>query len=253
MRSLWRPRRTGLALIGLLLAAGCMMRPDPSLHVAAASSLAPPFDELSEVWAGEAIVLSYGASVDLAQQIRNGAPYDVFASADPALIEELASEGLLERTEHRVFAFGELGLVVVEDLRLDLPRGLALLSDPTLAVIAIADPEHAPFGSAARQALQTAGLWEPLERKIVFGGSARHALELVQTGNAQAGLIPVSLLSGNALPWIRVPLDLYQRPAYAIGVLASSDKPDQALRFLESLRGEVALEILTSHGLSPAP
>ncbi len=214
------------------------MGPDPSLHVAAASSLAPAFDELAEVWASEAdeeIVLSYGASVDLTQQIRNGAPYDVFASADPTLIDRLVAEGLLDGTNDRVFALGELGLVVGEDLRAELPRGLQLLTDPTLAAIAIADPEHAPFGSAARQALQTAGLWDMLEWKIVFGGSARHALELIQTGNAQAGLIPVSLLSGGALAWVRVPVDLYEPPAYAIGVLATSTKPELALQFLESL------------------
>ena len=248
--------RRGRTTVAILLAlAACTSTPKRELLIASASSLAPAFDEIAQALGsqgGSLVVFSYGASVDLAEQMRNGAPFDVFASAEPALIDELAAEGVVDPSTTRVFAAGELGLLAVSDS--DGPAGddLSLLTSPSIRAIAIPNPEHAPSGRSARQALEAAGLWQALSERIVFGSSAQHALELFETGNAQAAIVPISLLVETSLPWHKLPADLYDAPTYSAAARVGSAKMESVQQFLRFLVSEEGRVILLAHGLSPA-
>lgn len=242
------------AILVALTAAACVPRPAPDLTIAVASSLAPMLPALTEALRDESdlqVTHVLGASVDLAEQIRSGAPMDVFLAADPVLLESLHEDGLLE-SEPVVFASGDLSLVLSDEARSLGEPTLDILLSPEVRTVVIADPEHAPFGTAARQALQSAGLWESVRDRLVYAGSARQALEVVETGNAQVGLVPASLLSDSALAAARIPSHLYTPPRYAAGVLSSSAHIEQALEFLEILRSERGRLILLAGGLTPA-
>lgn len=241
------------AVVAMLAVAACSPRPAPDLTIAAASSLAPIVDALVEdrsveTGAGTSVVL--GASVDLAEQIRSGAPIDLFLSADPDLLVSLQAEGLVAG-EPLTFAQGGLSLALSEEASGLGPPALELLLDPGIDVLVIADPAHAPFGIAAREALRNAGLWDSLRDRVVFAGTARQALDIVETGNAQAGIVPTSLLAGANLASIPVPEDLYTLPRYAGAVISTSEQIEGAAAFLNALRSDRGRAILLAGGLIP--
>ncbi|HKY84535.1 MAG TPA: molybdate ABC transporter substrate-binding protein [Anaerolineales bacterium] len=247
-------RRTAIVVI-LVMTACTPAPPQPALLIAAASSLSPAFDEIGQSLAtagGPQVVFTYGASVDLAEQMRNGAPFDILASADPALIDELIRDGAAEPSSERVFAAGELGLALIPEA-IDLgAKDLSILTSPSIRAIAVASPEHAPYGRAARQALEASGLWQTVSEKVVFGSSAEHALNFLQTGNAQAGLLPISLLLGTTLAWQAVPEGLYDPPAYSAVMRIGVTNAEGAQRFLAFLVSDDGRAILRSHGLTPS-
>jgi molybdate transport system substrate-binding protein len=145
---------------------------------------------------GREVKLVFGSSGNLAQQIANGAPFELFLSADEGYVDLLAAKGLT-RDAGVLYGIGRVVLFV--------PRGSPLKPDPTLADLrtattdgrlrrfAIANPEHAPYGRAAREVLQSAGLWEAVRRTIVLGENAAQATQFAASGNAQGGILPYSL------------------------------------------------------------
>lgn len=242
-----------ISLAGLLLlgTASCSQGIQPGLTVAAASSLAPVLAAWEENLPADQpdTTLVFGASVDLAEQIRSGAPVDLFLSADPDLVDALHAEGLLSDPPV-ILAQGTLSIVLAEEMRGLGPPDLALLASPQVRQVVLADPDHAPFGAAARQALQHAGLWDEVQDKLVFSGSALQALEVVQTGNAQAGLLPGSLLTHSELESAPVPLDLYTPPQYAAAI-PKGGNPAHALAFLDRLMSPAGRAVMVANGLTP--
>ncbi|MFQ5924131.1 MAG: molybdate ABC transporter substrate-binding protein, partial [Anaerolineales bacterium] len=180
----------------LVFAAACSTAPRPEpLTIAAAASLAPILDKLGEIYedeTGNAVIFSYGSTGNLAQQIRNGAPFDIFASADARRVDELIAEGLLDEDTRLAFARGVLVLVGAPELGLSL-ESVEDLADPIIRDVAIANPRHAPYGMAAAQTLLRTGVEVTVLPKLVYGESVRHAGLLVQTGNTDAGLIALSI------------------------------------------------------------
>lgn len=161
------------------------------LKIAAASDLQP--------WLGEAVVewgrkqktpvevqTIYGSSGQIAAQIRAGAPLDLFLSADIGIVEKLETEGLTLKNSSHVYAFGRLAVISPKILQIST---LADLSQPAVKHLVIAHPQTAPYGRAAREALQQAGLWQMLENRVVQAESVRQALQQVISGNADAGLV----------------------------------------------------------------
>ena len=163
--------------------------------VAAASDLRYALDDIAEVYRQvhpeHAFDVIYGSSGKMTTQIMNGAPYDIFFSADIAFPERLHEAGLTA-TDPAVYAIGRIVIwsntLDASELRLeDLPR------DPRIRRLAIAQPTHAPYGLRAREAMESAGIWEEVQPKLVFGENIAHAAQMVESGAADVGIIALSL------------------------------------------------------------
>jgi molybdate transport system substrate-binding protein len=171
-----------------------------AVTVAAASDLKFALDEISasfEARTGTAVRIAYGSSGAFRRQIAEGAPFDLFFSADEELVDALFREG---RTldEGVLYAIGRIALLVPErgTLRPDPTLGdlAAALDDGRLKKFAIANPEHAPYGRAAREALQRAGVWQKIERRLVLGENVSQAAQFATSGSAQGGIVAYSLV-----------------------------------------------------------
>lgn len=167
--------------------------------VAAASDLQFALAEIAETFTretGRKVNLSFGSSGNFARQIRQGGPYELFLSADEAFVRELAEEGFTT-DEGRLYAIGRIGLFAAKESPLypdpELKNLKAAIEAGTIERFAIANPEHAPYGRAAMEALQTAGLWDALQPHLVLGENVAQAAQFAASGSAQGGIIAYSL------------------------------------------------------------
>jgi molybdate transport system substrate-binding protein len=166
-----------------------------TLLVAAASDLVYCIDELgaafSEEVPGAEVRVSTGASGNFFAQIKRGAPFDVFMSADMDYPRRLAREGAADPASLATYAIGRLAVWTL-DARFDVGQGMRVFADRRLARVAIANPEVAPYGRAARAALVRHGVWDALQGKLVIGENIAQAAQFVQTGNAQLGIVSLA-------------------------------------------------------------
>src|SRR5206468_1981987 len=157
----------------------------------------------------------------ITQQIQNGAPFDVFFSADMDYPKQLIAVGAAEAGSLYEYAVGKLVLWIPADSPLDVRKGMDLLLDPSVKKIAIANPQHAPYGRAAVAALKHAGLYDRIADRIVMGENVSQAAQFVESGNAQAGFIALAhadspAMRGRGKYW-QLPADYY--PALAQGAV----------------------------------
>ena len=228
------------------------------LTIAAAADLNYAMKNLAarfEQKTGERVGLSLGASGNLYSQIQNGAPYDLFFSADAEYPRKLAAAGLIEKGSLRTYAVGHLVLWAPYASKLD-PQSLKmnLLVQPSVKKIAIANPEHAPYGRAAMAALEHFGLTAKLADKLVLGENVSQAAQFVQSGNAQAGLIPLSLALSPAMKragtYWEVPPDSYPAIEQVVGMLSSSKHKEAAQAFIDFLGSPEGATVLQQYGFS---
>lgn len=269
------PRRSrrwlSILLILLALAAGCAPRGPAgggpadgrsgsgpgapggaprTLTVAAASDLYHAFAEIGQLYTertGVEVTFTFGASGNLASQIENGAPVDLFAAADVSYVDQLIEAGALIPETRRVYALGHLVLAASTRAGTEADE-LTDLLDPAVGYIAIANPNHAPYGRAAREALESAGLWEALQPKLVLAENARQALQYVQTGNADAGLVPHSLAGVPEITCVPVDPSLHSPLEQALAVVAGSPLADEARRFADLVTGPEGRAVLERYG-----
>ncbi len=211
-----------------------------------------------EAASGEELTLVFGSSGDLAAQIRHGAPADVYLSANETFFDRLASEGFLDGASRVDMAVGRLAVVVPEGR--PAVKRLDALDDPSYEVVAMANPEHAPYGQAARAALRAVDVWPSLHARVVMGENVVQTLQYVRTGNADAGLVALSLVlspeagGGEGLPFTVVDRALHAPLSQVGGVVAGSRRPEAAEGFLAWLTGPQGQTILEGYGFeSPAP
>lgn len=183
----------------LVIQAGRAAEPPPAA-IAAAADLQFALPEIAQAFeraSGRRLRLSFGSSGAFTQQIIQGAPFEMLLSADERYVDMLFASG---RTDDRgiLYAIGRIALFIPNGSPLKADRDLADLgraaSDGRLKRLAIANPEHAPYGRAAREALSHAGIWAQVENKLVLGENAAQAAQFAATGNAQAGILPLSLV-----------------------------------------------------------
>jgi molybdate transport system substrate-binding protein len=225
------------------------------LHVAAASDLQSVLPALAARFtaaSGVEVVPIFGASGQLTQQIRQGAPYDVFLSANEAYVRDLAKAGHIEADSVRVYAQGRLVLMVNKQSKVAV-EGLADLTRPEVKRIAIANPEFAPYGLAARQTLEKSGLWERLKPKVVQADTVRLAFQFVQAGNAEVGLVAHSVAQVPEVRSIEVDPGLHEPILQGLGVIAGSKHGEAARRFTSFLLSDEGRKQLSSFGFGPAP
>ncbi len=226
--------------------------------VAAAADMSAALPQLAAAYTnktGQTVKLSLGSSGNLTNQIRNGAPFDVFFSADEQYPQQLIAEGLAAQDTLYRYAVGRLVLWVPSDSPLDLSKlGVKALLDPSVKKISIANPATAPYGRAAEATLRHFGIYDQVAGRLVIGENVSQAAQFVESGNAQAGLIALSHALAPALKdkgrYWTVPLDAYPTLNQAAVVLSRSKQPDAARKFLDFLRSPEAASLLSSYGFS---
>jgi len=229
------------------------------ITVAAAADMSAALPQVAEAYTkktGQAVKLSFGASGNLTNQIRNGAPFDVFFSADEEYPQQLIVEGLASKDTLYRYAVGRLVLWVPNDSPLDLSKlGMNALLDPSVKKISIANPATAPYGRAAASALRHFGIYDQVSSRLVVGENISQAAQFVESGNAQAGILALSHALAPAMKnegrcW-EVPLDAYPTLNQAAVVLSKSKQQDAARKFLQFLRTPEATTLLTHYGFTP--
>ena len=197
-------------LISSALVIGCeapASKPEAPIHVAAAADLSVAFEEMGRLFlahTGKRVTFSFGASGSLAKQLAEGAPFDLFAAANAAFVDSAVQAGACDGATKALYARGHL--VVWTKRGGTVVRTLADLKSPEIKHIAIANPDHAPYGKAARQALTRAELWRALESKIVQAENVRQALQFAQTGNADVAIVALSLVAKDETG-VKLPID----------------------------------------------
>ncbi len=231
-----------------------------TLRIAAASDLQFALPELIVEYQKQSSVklaVTYGSSGNFFAQIQHGAPFDLFFSADSMFPSELVTARLADTDSLQVYAMGRVVLWLPADSPLNPSAGLNILLDPRIQKIAIANPEHAPYGRASVAVLERAGLYNRLKSKLVLGENISQAAQFVQSGNAQAGLIALSLALSPAMASGRrwdLPADQQPELEQAVVVLTSSPNKKAAADFLAFLKTPQARAILERYGfLLPLP
>lgn len=235
-------------------APGCGVQSDGfaagRLRVAAASDLQtvlPSVIDLFQQDRGILVEPVFGSSGRLARQIGQGGPFDLFLSADRDYVEKLASEGAIDGATIQPYTRGSLVLAVNRKSGAAV-QSLADLARPEIRKIAVANPAFAPYGAAAMQAIERSGLGERVAGKIVTADSVRHALQFVQTGNAEAGLVAHAIAAVPEVETIAVAAALYDPIDQYLGITTRSNDRSSAALFAEFLRGAAAQDVLRRHG-----
>ena len=230
----------------IILMAGNYMQAK-ELFIAAAADLESLQTDVTAAFqkrTGAGLKFTIGASGILEKQIENGAPYDVFLSANEQYVKDLAASGAIDPATVRTYAYGRLGLWSRDGKIRDIHQ----LLGKEVRNVAIANPEHAPYGAAAREFLTRQGLWKPLQPKIVYGENVRETLQYAQSGNVDATITSWSLLVSEKdavlLPADHAPI------AQAAGVVAISKQAALARQFLDFLGSAAGRAILERHGLT---
>jgi molybdate transport system substrate-binding protein len=256
-------RFISLTLIALLAVVYAVSIPqaesaDREINVAAAADLSSALQEVAnnyEKSTGVVVKLSFGASGALTQQIQNGAPFDVFFSADMDYPRQLIAGGQAESATLYRYAVGRLALWVPTDSPLDVEhKGMDVLLDPSVKKISIANPQHAPYGRAAVATLKHYDVYEKVSGELVLGENVSQAAQFVESGNAQAGFVALAhaiapAMQGKGRYWM-VPAEAYP-PLDQGGVLISrSSHRQDAAAFLEYVKTAEVAALLRRYGFS---
>jgi molybdate transport system substrate-binding protein len=236
----------------LLVAAAAVAQP---LRVAAASDLQAALPGIAarfEKATGHEVAVTFGSSGNFFTQLQNGAPFDVFLSADIDYPRQLERDGLAEKGSVHLYATGRIVLWIRNDSAIDLTRGLVVLSDPAVRKVAIANPDHAPYGRAAAAALHQAGVYASVQPKLVRGENISQAAQFVQSGNADAGIVALSLALAPAMKasgrYVEIPDSSYPPIEQAAAVIAASKQKAIARQFVEFLKQPETARTLQSFG-----
>ena len=243
-----------LLILSLLLSMGLSAE---ELTVAAAADLNFALKDIAHQYqrdTGNALNLSFGSSGNFFVQIQNGAPFDLFISADVTYPQKLEQAGLAEPGTLYKYAVGKIVLWTPKSSKLDLGKGMNVLLDPSIGKIAIANPGHAPYGRAAEEALKKSGLYDKIKDKLVLGENISQTAQFVQTGNADVAILALSLANAptmrNVGQFIEVPSSLYQPIEQEAIVLKASSKKRQAAEFLQYLRRPAIQAIFVKYGFA---
>jgi molybdate transport system substrate-binding protein len=241
----------------VLASSGCSPKreadPKQPLRIAAASDLQSALPRLTERFQARTGIEAtpvFGASGRLSEQIRQGAPFDVFLAANERFVRELASEGAIKPDSVRLYARGTLVLAVYHDMS-DHVRTLEDLTKSEVKKIGLASPQTAPYGMAGKQALERAGLWEKLQPKIVFADSVRQALMHVQRGDVEAAFVGRAIAAVPEIRPVEVDPSLYDPIIQALGIVAATRRPDAAGQFARFVIDEEGQGILKEFGFAP--
>lgn len=247
-------------LLTLLLPPSCQHRPtqtsqaDREILVAAAANLTDAFEELGPQFTrqtGIRVIFSFGGTADLARQIENGAPFDVFAAADYAHVEAL-ERGFLTPGTVALYARGKLVVWLPSESHVKIER-IEDLTRPDVERIAIAKPDLAPYGQAAIETLRSLRIWDKVEPKVVYGMNVSQVKQFVSSGNAEVGFLPLALIRSGEGRLIEVSEELHQPIDQALGIVKASTKQDAARRFADFVLSTEGQTLLERYGYEKPP
>jgi molybdate transport system substrate-binding protein len=228
------------------------------ITVAAAADLSVALKEIAanyEKQTGAQVKLSFAASGALTQQIQNGAPFDVFFSADIDYPRQLVAAGDADGATLYRYAVGTLVLWAPTSSPLDPEhQGIKVLSDPSVKKIAIANPQHAPYGRAAVAALKHFGIYEQMQDRLVMGENVSQAAQFVESGNAQVGFIALAhavplAMRGEGKFW-KVPAEAYPALDQGVVVISRSQHKREAAAFVNYIKTKDAADVLRHYGFA---
>ncbi len=243
-----------LLVIAALIGGACSTKTaPPKLRIAAASDLAHAFADMATQFqrrTGVAVEIEYGASGLLAKQIEQGAPFALYAAANRGYVDQVIQAGKCDAATAQSYARGRL--VVWTRAGTAPPTTLAELADPRFRKIAIANPAHAPYGKAARQALEAAGVWSQIQDRIVLGENVQATMLYARDGNADVALVAHALAAmtpgGAALPIdpsLHAPLD------QAMVVCGAGPTVEAAKQFEAFVASPEGRAVMSRHGFAP--
>jgi molybdate transport system substrate-binding protein len=245
----------GIVLAVLLVGIACASAIAQDLTVAAASDLQFAMQDIAarfEKETGKTVKVSYGSSGNFAQQIQNGAPFDLFFSANIDYPKQLESANLVEPGSMYQYARGKLVMWAPNGSKIDVKKGLSALTDPAVKKVAIANPAHAPYGKAGVAALQKENLYDKVKDRLVLGENISQTASFVLSGAADVGLIALSLATSPNMndkgSYVEVPADDYPPIEQACVILKSSKNKEEAKKFLEFVKRPATTELLRSYG-----
>jgi len=228
---------------------------DSEIIVAAAANLTDAFVELGPQFTkqtGIRVVFSFGGTADLAKQIENGAPFDVFAAADVAHVDALEQEGLLTPGTRTLYARGSLVVWLPSGSHINIDR-IEDLTHKEIDRIAIAKPDIAPYGQAAVETLRALKLWEQLEPKVVYGMNVSQVKQFASSGNAEVGFLPLALVKPGEGKYLKVSEHLHHPIDQALGVVKASTKQNAARRFTDFVLSPAGQNLLEKYGYAKPP
>ncbi len=227
------------------------------IKVAAAADLTFVFKDVASQFEKQTeskIELTYGSSGNFFAQIQNGAPFDLFFSADIGYPEKLEAAGLIEPGTIYEYASGKIVIWVPNGSKLNLSRGLATLLDSGIRKIAIANPQHAPYGVAAVAAMRHAGVYDKIKSKLVLGENISQTAQFVQSGNADVGIFALSLALApamkNAGRYVEIPATDYPPIIQAAVILKSSRNKQLANLFMKFMKQPDTVALMARYGFS---
>jgi molybdate transport system substrate-binding protein len=237
--------------LSLSLLAACKHDAPPTtepLKVAAAADLSFAFKDLGEAYekkTGQRVVFSFGATGLLEKQIAEGAPFDVFAAANVSFAEDAVKAGACLEDSKATYATGHLVLYTTKEAAFH-PSTVADLTDPRVVKIAIANPDHAPYGKAAKQAMEHAGVWNEVQPRVVYGENVQQTLQFAQSGNADVAIVALSLATMTPGVAASVPTDLHDPIDQAMVVCSNGKAGVEAGRkfvaFVQSSDGHALMK-----------
>ena len=237
-------RAVSVALASLLLAASARAE---TVHVAVAANFTNVAEDLAPIFTaktGHEVIYSFGATGQLYAQISQGAPFDVFLAADDVRPSQAVGEGL--GVDGTVFTYA-IGALALYSTSMDLGDGKAVLETGAFEKIAIADPETAPYGRAATEAIAALGLTEAIPPRLVTGENITQTLQFIESGNAELGFVAASQVIGKSGVWI-VPATLYEPIRQDAVLLWSGVDNPAATAFIEFLKSAAALRVVEAGG-----
>ncbi len=226
------------------------LSPGQPLTVSAAADTQPAFIELGNLFekeTGTRVTFNFGSTGQLAQQIAQGAPVDLIAAADRSFVNDLAARGHILPDTVQLYARGRITLWTREHSPLQL-QSLDDLLRPDVRRIAIANPEHAPYGIAAREALQRAGVWESVQPKLIFGENVAQTKQYAETGNVDAAIIALSLSVGAKGQWLLIPQELHDPLDQALGVVRGAENEQAARDFVRFVGSPAGRQVMSKYG-----
>jgi len=244
-----------LALVAALIGLISPLALAQEITVAAAADLQFAMQDVTARFhkeTGKTVKLIYGSSGNFFQQIQNGAPFDMFFSANLDFPKKLEAAGLTEPGSYYQYARGKIVIWAPKESKIGLTSGLKALLDPSVKKIAIANPQHAPYGQAAVAAMQKENVYEHVKEKFVLGENISQTASFVVSGAADVGIVALSLALSPTMKekgrYLDIPAGEYPPIEQACVILSSSKEKNTARQFLSFMKTPAVAEVLRSYG-----
>lgn len=251
----------GCFCIGILTACGIGSNPSNSipfvttnseitLTISAAANLNSVAPELAKLWeqeTGNKVTFNFGATTKLAQQIEQGATVDLFAAANKKAIADLDQKGLIFSETKKIYAIGAIGTWQRQDSSISI-KTLQDLLNPNIKRIAIANPATAPYGIAAREALQSVGIWEQIQPRLILSENITQAQQYVETGNVDVAIVALANTINKSGKWTVIDSKLHQPLEQMLAIPKNAPHPEIAKQFAALITGQNGRSLIRKYG-----